>query len=123
MKAGHMAKAHIHHKHDIIVSVLYGHVMSLLGDNLVGVQHGPGDSIHIPAGEIHCGINLMTDQPAVLLECRTDPYFNADVIPLPDLDARVRRIGLRHQRAFHTPPGTLSVLDRLLASNDLASAA
>jgi uncharacterized RmlC-like cupin family protein len=112
MPDGHMAAPHIHRDSDIIVAVISGHVVSLLGEHLTPEFHGPGDSIHIPAGVLHAGVNLNTAQRAVLLECRTDPHFNRDVIPIPGFENMLQFQGRRHQEAFILS-GERSVLELL----------
>lgn len=112
MPAGHMAAPHVHAEHDIVVAVLAGHVVSLLGEHLTPEWHAPGDMIHIPAGILHAGVNLSTTQRVVLMECRTDPWFNRDVLRVPGYEDLLRAQGKRHQDAFILA-GKQSVLELL----------
>jgi uncharacterized RmlC-like cupin family protein len=112
MPEGHMAAPHVHQDNDIIVAVISGHVVSLLGEHLAPEFHAPGDTIHIPAGVLHAGVNLNTATRAVLLECRTDPHFNRDVIAIPGFEDMVQVQGRRHQEAFILD-GERSVLELL----------
>jgi uncharacterized RmlC-like cupin family protein len=113
MPPGHMAVPHVHRQHDIIVSVIEGHVMSLVGYELRMVPHGPGDCILIAAGVPHCGINSSTSHRVVLHECRTDPAFNEDVEVVPELAVWAHEIGLAHQATFTRPSQGQSVLEIL----------
>ena len=116
MPPGHMAAAHLHSEHHISVKVIYGWVASLLwrSEGAVHVeQHGPGDTIRISPGVGHVGCNLSLDDRVVLVESRTDPFFNRDVVRLPHLDEHVHAFGRRLQHIWRRPEGPASVLDLL----------
>jgi uncharacterized RmlC-like cupin family protein len=116
MPPGHMAAAHLHAQHHISVKVVYGWVASLLWQDEGSVhieQHGPGDTIRISPGVGHIGCNLSRADRVVLIESRTDPFFNRDVTLLPHMDEHVQSFGRRLQRAWQRPPGPASVLDLL----------
>jgi|GEM_PF-1839602 len=87
-----MAKAHIHKNNEIVLFVLEGWGAALVGPNLEPIFHGPGDFFYFPAGVEHLGINLSDTQRLVLIEIRTDPKFNEDLVLLPELQAKAQDI-------------------------------
>lgn len=92
MPPGRIAKPHYHVKTDIIVVVIEGIAASLIGDTLEPVYHGPGEFIFIPEGVPHVAVNLSKQNRLIAIEMRTDPKFNEDVIPMPSLDEKTRKI-------------------------------
>jgi len=87
MAGGHHALPHIHAESEIQVYVVRGRIASLVGPDLTPILHGPGSLVYIAPGVEHTGVNLDPHEPADLIEVRTDPAFNADLVRLPDLDA------------------------------------
>ncbi|OXM59525.1 hypothetical protein CF165_47140 [Amycolatopsis vastitatis] len=87
MAGGHHALAHIHADSEIQVYVVRGRIASLTGPDLTPIVHGPGSFVYIAPGVEHVGVNLDPYEPAELVEFRTDPAFNKDVVPLSGLDA------------------------------------
>jgi uncharacterized RmlC-like cupin family protein len=87
MAGGHHALPHIHAESEIQVYVVRGKIASLVGPELTPLLHGPGSLLFIAAGMEHAGVNLDPYEPADLVEFRTDPAFNADVVRSPGLDA------------------------------------
>jgi len=87
MAGGHHALAHIHADSEIQVYVVRGRIASLTGPDMTPIVHGPGSFVYIAPGVEHVGVNLDPYEPAELVEFRTDPAFNKDVVPLPSLDA------------------------------------
>lgn len=87
MAGGHHALPHIHAEAEIQVYVVRGRIASLVGADLTPLLHGPGSLLYIAPGVEHVGVNLDPYEPADLVEFRTDPAFNKDVVPLSGLDA------------------------------------
>ncbi|MCR6488269.1 hypothetical protein M8542_36110 [Amycolatopsis sp. OK19-0408] len=87
MPGGHHALAHIHAESEIQVYVVCGRIASLVGPDLTPLLHAPGSLLYIAPGVEHVGVNLDPYEPADLVEFRTDPAFNADVVNVPGLDA------------------------------------
>lgn len=87
MPGGHHALPHIHAESEIQVYVVRGRIASLVGPDLTPLLHGPGSLLYIAPGLEHAGVNLDPYEAAELVEFRTDPAFNADVVRIGDLDA------------------------------------
>ncbi|SEB46061.1 Uncharacterized protein, RmlC-like cupin domain [Amycolatopsis tolypomycina] len=87
MPGGHHALAHIHAESEIQVYVVRGRIASLVGPDMTPTLHGPGSLVYIAPGVEHVGVNLDPHEPAELVEFRTDPAFNTDVVPITGLDA------------------------------------
>ncbi len=100
MPPGRSARPHYHAKTDMIVVVIEGYAASLVGPELEPVYHGPGEFIFIPEGVMHAAVNLSTIHRLIAIEMRTDPLFNADVIPLPEYDVKTRAIVERLQQQY-----------------------
>lgn len=86
MEGAHHAAPHIHEHSPILVFVHKGMIASLVGEQLRPMLHAPGSVLWIAPGVLHLGVNLDPTAPAALLEARTDPDFNRDVVRRPDLD-------------------------------------
>ena len=71
----------------IQVYVISGRIASLVGPDMTPTLHGPGSLIYIAPGVEHVGVNLDPHEPAKLVEFRTDPKFNEDVVPITRFDA------------------------------------
>lgn len=82
---GHFSRSHTHEHSDIVVYIVSGHAASLSGDDLRPYFHRPGTACWIGAGVPHAAVNLSTTEPVLGIEFRTDPAFNDDVRPRPDL--------------------------------------
>ncbi len=87
MVGGHHALPHIHAEAEIQVYVVRGKIASLVGPDLTPILLGPGSLLYIGPGVEHLGVNLDPYEPADLVEFRTDPAFNADVVRISGLDA------------------------------------
>lgn len=109
MPPGRAARAHLHAKNDIIVTVLEGYAASLIGPEFEPVFHGPGESIFIPEGVMHVAVNLSAKNRLIALEVRTDPTFNDDVVPLPEYEERAVEVVARLQKQY--AEGTLNIPD------------
>ncbi|QWF80662.1 cupin domain-containing protein [Amycolatopsis sp. CA-230715] len=88
---GHFSRSHTHERSDIVVYIVSGHAASLTGDDLRPSFHRPGSACWIGAGVPHAAVNLSTTEPVLGIEFRTDPAFNDDVRPRPDLQWLVER--------------------------------
>ncbi len=100
MNGGHRAVAHVHEHSPILVFVHTGVIASLVGEQLQPLLHAPGSVLWIGPGIAHLGINLDPDATASLLEARTDPAFNDDVVRRPDLDELVAERAADLQRRY-----------------------
>jgi hypothetical protein len=87
MAGGHHALPHIHAESEIQVCVVRGKIASLVGPDLTPILHGPGSLLYIAPGVEHVGVNVDAREPAELVEFRTDPAFNKDVVPITGLNA------------------------------------
>lgn len=86
MPAGGKANAHIHTKHESVIFVLEGHVVTFMGENMEQAVQGPGDFLFIPAGMEHKPANLSEDKRVVAVVSRADPNFNESLELRPHLD-------------------------------------
>ena len=100
MNGGHHAVAHIHERTPILVFVHTGMIALLVGEELKPYLHAPGSVLWIAPGIPHLGVNLDPVATASLLEARTDPDFNKDVVRRPDLDALVAERAADLQRRY-----------------------
>ncbi|MCC8242875.1 cupin domain-containing protein [Saccharothrix luteola] len=81
-----MSEAHKHAEHELVV-IVDGWAATFLGEQLEDVSlRGPGDFMYIAAGTPHMAVNLSTETRVLAAEARTDPEFNGDVVPMPELD-------------------------------------
>lgn len=100
MPGGHNAYPHFHRDSPIVVFIHKGHAATLVGEDMVPVLHAPGSVCHILKGIPHIGVNLDVREPVDLFEVRTDPLFNSDVVPRPDLEELVAQRVAELQRDF-----------------------
>lgn len=118
MPPGHSALMHAHAESVIVVSVVAGHVASVLVSPTLGLateHHGPGDVIIIDQGVLHLGVNLSTDDPVVLSEVGTSERFHHDVICHDEWDRPAGQLSEQLQARF-TPDaaGGSTVADLLI---------
>ncbi|AUS77860.1 cupin domain-containing protein [Actinoalloteichus sp. AHMU CJ021] len=101
MPPGHHSRAHLHRDAELIVHVIEGNAVTLLGERLERVVfHDPGDTLFIAPGVPHAAVNLSRSHPIRAIEVRGDQCFNADVVPLPELDEIVGHAATRLQDEF-----------------------
>ncbi len=105
-----VAKPHFHPHTESILYFAEGWAVTLVGEELEPVLHGPGDLVYIPENLIHTGINLSDTYRVVVLEIRTDPHFTKDIVILPEYEERVNQIALDLQAQFKN--GTLELPHR-----------
>ncbi|WP_016697412.1 cupin domain-containing protein [Actinoalloteichus spitiensis] len=101
MPPGHHSRAHLHRDAELVVHVVEGNAATLVGERLDRVVfHDPGDTLFIAPGVPHAAVNLSRSCPVRAIEVRGDQSFNADVVPLPELDDIVRGTAIRLQDEF-----------------------
>lgn len=118
MPPGHAAAMHCHRDSVIVVSVICGHVTSVLvtvDGQLTTEEHRTGDVIIIDRGVLHLGINTSPDKPVVLSELGTTEHFHHDVRRYPEWDSAVDELAddLRDRFPQHDAPDT-NVADLLV---------
>lgn len=94
---------HVHWKSPIAVRLLDGYGATLVRDGTewIAYPHGPESVLYVPAGVLHCAVNLSTRASCFGIEIRSDPAGNADVDLFPQHEAAVAPIadGLRAEYA------------------------
>jgi len=95
-----VARPHYHRHTESILYFAEGWVVTLVGEDLEPVVHGPGDLVYIPENIIHVGVNLSDSHRVVLLEIRGDPYFTKDIVVVPEYEERVNQIAQELQKQF-----------------------
>jgi uncharacterized RmlC-like cupin family protein len=103
MPPGHAALMHAHAESAIAVSVIAGHVASILVSRTLGLateHHRPGDVIIIDRGILHLGVNLSTVDPVVLSEVGTSTRFHHDVIRHDEWDRPAGQLSEQLQARF-----------------------
>lgn len=92
MDPAHYSVAHVHECAEIIVRILDGFAATVTWDpdgTVRLTRHQAGEDVYVPPGVPHAAINLSRSKPVLTWEVRTDPDFNADVVPRPDLDTAI----------------------------------
>jgi uncharacterized RmlC-like cupin family protein len=101
------AKPHIHKNNELIIFFTEGWAATLFGPELTPIIHGPGETLYVPEGVIHMGVNLSAEHRIVGMEIRTDPYFNEDVVIMTELEEKAAQIAAELQAQFKA--GTLKL--------------
>ncbi|HSX27824.1 MAG TPA: cupin domain-containing protein [Candidatus Saccharimonadales bacterium] len=86
MPPGGKANGHLHTKHESVIFVLEGHVVTFMGKELEQAVQGPGDFLFIPAGMEHLPANLSMEKRVVAVVSRADPNFNESLELRPHMD-------------------------------------
>jgi len=81
MPPGGISVPHVHWKSPIAVRLLDGYGATLVreGEDWVPYLHGPESVMYIPAGVLHCAVNLSKRASCFGIEVRSDPAGNDDV--------------------------------------------
>lgn len=82
---------HVHWKSPIAVRLLDGYGATLVreGEEWVPYLHGPESVMYVPAGVLHCAVNLSKRASCFGIEIRSDPAGNEDVDILSQHSAAV----------------------------------
>jgi uncharacterized RmlC-like cupin family protein len=102
MPPGGISVPHVHWKSPIAVRLLDGYGATLVreGESWTPYLHGPESLIYVPAGVLHCAVNLSDRASCFGIEVRSDPAGNEDVGVLPERQELVNEIGATLREQF-----------------------
>lgn len=87
---------HVHWKSPIAVRLLDGYGATLVRDrgHWESFMHGPESVVYVPAGVLHCAVNLSARSSCFGIEVRSDPAGNEDVSTMPEYQDDVNKIAI-----------------------------
>ncbi|MEV8378994.1 cupin domain-containing protein [Kribbella sp. NPDC056861] len=107
------SQLHLHAYTDIVVMCLRGWAATLTGPEFTPHLHGPGEFIYIPAGLPHIAVNLSETDNLIAAEVRTDPYFNSDVVLLPEQQSSAVAASIAFRETADTDSAEIERIQRL----------